>query len=454
MKTPILLFLAFIYTTSIFGSLRKPDWVKNRPNDAAFYIGIGTAKKSNTKYQYITQARNQALQQLSSEIKVTISANSVLQQFETNYELKEAFESKTQSSLTQTLEGYDVFTWEDKNEYWVMMRLSKDKYAMDKRIALEKAKKIALMYLNGGKKAIEDNDPYLALLQFSKAVNALKNNTEDDLLIKSFDGEINLVSNLYQAIQNTMSRIIIRSNESSYAVKISSPLQSPIKITASFKTNDNQLIPIFNLPLSYQFTKGDGEISAQSATDFEGNAHCTLGQLLSKRKLQEISIGINKEALQIQSDAVIHAFFPDEIFPKATIRLEVEKSTAFFISDETIFGDKNGSRVFTNEIKSLLGERYFTFTSNSNADYTIHLSSTFTSGEEKKGNGYSVFIVYGDLTISVTDNANQTEILNDGLSNTKGMQPGDYEHALTNCRKRMLDAFEKKITPRLDDLGM
>ena len=47
---------------------------------------------------------------------------------ESNFEFKEEYEAKINTSVQETLEGYEVLTWEDKNEYWVMTRLSKDKY--------------------------------------------------------------------------------------------------------------------------------------------------------------------------------------------------------------------------------------------------------------------------------------------------------------------------------------
>ena len=50
--------------------------------------------KQAGKADYRSEARSQALKQLSSEIKVTVSSNSVLHQIENDFQFKEQYESK------------------------------------------------------------------------------------------------------------------------------------------------------------------------------------------------------------------------------------------------------------------------------------------------------------------------------------------------------------------------
>jgi uncharacterized lipoprotein YajG len=59
-----------------------PPWTQVRPNDAAYYIGVGKASKSVHPFDYASVAKQSALEELSNEIAVKISANSVLSQTE------------------------------------------------------------------------------------------------------------------------------------------------------------------------------------------------------------------------------------------------------------------------------------------------------------------------------------------------------------------------------------
>jgi len=164
----LLTFLVLLFSVNSFAK-KKPDWVKQRPNDASYYIGIATVPKTGSAVEYRQTARGAALKQMSSEIKVNISSNSVLQKIETDFEYKEAYESKIQASVEQTLEGYEVLTWENRKEYWVMTRLSKQKYARAKQMKLDKAKMMASSYLTDARRAINNYDAYSALNYLAKA---------------------------------------------------------------------------------------------------------------------------------------------------------------------------------------------------------------------------------------------------------------------------------------------
>ena len=159
-----ILALAFLFLLPLNADAKKkPAWVKQRPNDPAYYIGIAMVPKQGSAVDYRESARGAALKLMSSEIQVNISSNSVLKKIETDYQYKESYESKLQASVEQTLEGYEVLTWENRKEYWVMTRLSKEKYARAKQMKLDKAKMMAGSYLSDAQKAIDNYDAYSAL---------------------------------------------------------------------------------------------------------------------------------------------------------------------------------------------------------------------------------------------------------------------------------------------------
>ena len=437
---------------------KKPKWVKERPNDPSYFIGIGVAEKTQGEYQYVTQARNQALKELSSEIKVTISSNSILTQFENNYELKEEFESKVQTSVSQTLEGYEVEVWEDKHEYWVMMRLSKDKYELNRRMALDKAKKLAATYYYSAVEARDRGDVYEALSYYVKAIQSIHNHIEEDLTYKNIDGDLNLGVDILKGLQKTLNNIELVPDQDLYSIRFSQQMQLPITVKAITQMPDGTTVPINNLPLSFDFTKGEGTLTASSSTNHDGIATCSINRLISKRRLQEITATLNISTLFTEKDdgyKLLKLFFANEALPKAIIPVEVAKSKAYLISEEIIFGEHSKAGPFTSLIKSELSENFFTFTPVlEEADFVVKLHSEFVAGEEKKGSGYSVYIVYGDLSISIVDAKQQIELFSDGISSAKGMLPGGFEHAIKNCREKALNEFDLYIIPKLEQIDM
>jgi len=82
-----------------------PDWVSNRPISSTDYIGISSASKNTSSYQKI--AKRNALDDLLSEIRVTIQSVSILNQIDKNGTFKEEFESTIKSSVADEIENLE-----------------------------------------------------------------------------------------------------------------------------------------------------------------------------------------------------------------------------------------------------------------------------------------------------------------------------------------------------------
>ncbi len=131
----------------------KPFWVKNRPINSLDYVGIGVAK-INPDVNYIESAKNNALSDLASEIKVNLESNTVYIQTERDGIFKEDFRSTIKTTAATQIEGYEIVdSWQDVNEYWVYYRLSKADYLKrieDKRL---NAKRTSLAHLKSAKES-------------------------------------------------------------------------------------------------------------------------------------------------------------------------------------------------------------------------------------------------------------------------------------------------------------
>jgi hypothetical protein len=85
-----------------------PEWVKEYPVSETHYTGIGIADRSTHPLDYIKIAQQNALQNLMSQIKVTISSQSVFLQMERESGYEEDFKSNIEVKAKEILEGYEL----------------------------------------------------------------------------------------------------------------------------------------------------------------------------------------------------------------------------------------------------------------------------------------------------------------------------------------------------------
>ena len=294
----------------------------------------------------------------------------------------------------------------------------------------------------------------------AKAAVSLKDHLQEDLTYKTVDGTYNVGTKVFGTIQDVFRRIELEPVQSRYQIQFSKKLEVPIGVNASFLGNNGEKRPLAGFPLKYQFTKGEGTLSSQSKTNLDGYTSVSITRLISKRKMQEITAGFDfSHVAEAETDEevkrLLKVFFPQKQMPTVGIAIEVLKSKAYLISEEKVFGELNESGAFTGMLKTELNENFFTFTNNmSEADFVVKIASNFVSGDERKGEGYSVFTVFADFTISIKDLNSQTEIFTDNLTGIRGMRPGNFEYALKDTRIKLIAEFRKNIEPRLEQVDM
>ncbi len=454
----LILFPALLSFSSVEAK-RKPSWVKQRPSDTQFYIGRAMSPKVDGQLNYRTEARNKALKEMSSEIKVNISSNSILRQFENNYQVKEEFEASTHQSVQATLEGYEVLSWENKKEYWVMVRLNKDSYAMRQKQKLDYAKKMCTAYYYDAQKAVDRGDIYEGLLFYVKAIKTIKPHVNEDLTYHDIDGSLNLGSDIFSGIQNAFRKINLTTNQSVYTLQFSKEMQVPLTLNASYIDTKGDLQALANLPLRYSFTKGEGEITTLGTTNYAGSATCDITRLISKRKSQQIKAEFDLDSFlnkETEEDKILlSAFFHEEYLPVAFFNIEVQKSSAYLVIDEVVYGKQASNPIFANMMRSELAQSYFNITDQKDtADFIVTINANFIADGERKGSGYSVFIVFADFHISITDNKSHMEIFAEGFNGLRGMQPGSFDYALKNVREKARQKIVADIFPKMEKVNL
>ena len=145
--------ITYLFLCCVFGinvliaqtveSALAPNWVNKRPVNSFKFIGIGVADKTSGN-GYQNEAKKNALFDLSSEIKVDISSNSILYTAQNNNQFNENFNSLIKLSNTDNIEGYKlVDTYENDKQYWLYYELDKQEYenqkAKKKQLIIAKA---------------------------------------------------------------------------------------------------------------------------------------------------------------------------------------------------------------------------------------------------------------------------------------------------------------------------
>jgi hypothetical protein len=92
----------------------QPSWLMHRPVVAGYYTGVGGAKVDPINGNHMELAKNNALNDLVTEISVTISSKAVIHQFENDKVFKEEFESYSNSVIKDHIQDYElVDSWGD-----------------------------------------------------------------------------------------------------------------------------------------------------------------------------------------------------------------------------------------------------------------------------------------------------------------------------------------------------
>jgi hypothetical protein len=165
----LLLMLSF----AIPANAQRPGWISSKPNVDGFYVGVGSASKRMGDFAGI--AKKNALQDLVSEIRITISSTSILSQIDKNSQFKEEYESNIKTIAAAEIQDFErVDSYEDEQSYWVYYRLSKANYQAQKQKSLSDVKTMALQFFEKAVQAEQNNTIATAIDFYFRSLLTLK----------------------------------------------------------------------------------------------------------------------------------------------------------------------------------------------------------------------------------------------------------------------------------------
>ena len=234
----ILIFSLLISESAI---AQKPEWVISRPNTPLYYVGISSAAKNNTSFQKI--AKRNALDDLLSEIRVTVQSISILNQMDKNGVFREEYQSIIKSTVADEIENLElVSTYEDEENYYVYYRILKEEYASQKERNREKAKKMSLQFFEKALAAEEANNYVTAIDFYLQSLLAIKAYWGENIEVDHKGKSIFLAIESYTQLQRLLDQInlVPRVN----TLTFSSRTENKILVVSAEDQNDQGIAKI------------------------------------------------------------------------------------------------------------------------------------------------------------------------------------------------------------------
>lgn len=428
---------------------QKPSWVAQRPVNEAYYVGVGIASKVNNPQTYQQAAKKEALNDLISEIKVTVSSNSVLQQMQNNAEFKQKFESQVKITALNEIENYDVVgSWEDAQFFWIYMRLSKAQYAEMRRKRVQSAIDRAMDYLDRANE-LDERINYAQVLRMKlKALATVQEYLNEDLQTEYKGRSVYLVNEIISSVQAQLYRVSVRANATMLSGKVGKPIQNPFDASVYFTDTTKGKIMIPFLPMEMAVEQGKMDFGAQTQTDQQGIASFSVARILAKDPIQLIRLGVDVHDI-IKTDSINFALKNvlnniDE--PSTTIRVAVIPIKVYLETNEQNLSQPMSMHPLETFFKKNMVNAGCNFVSSkTEADYVLRVYANTKAQGAIWGNMQTAAL---SLTVSLVDNKNNAEIFKDGFQELKGFQTTP-ENAGLDAYKTAEGHLLKGIYPKM-----
>jgi hypothetical protein len=350
--------------------------VSSRPNDGFKYIGIGFADKSKSS-NYQIEAKKNALYDLSSEIKVEISSNSVLYTVQNDNKFNENFNSLIKLTNNDNIEGYQLIdSYENDKQYWVYYQLDKQDYAnqkaQKKQQTITKASNlIAASYTD------EQNQDFSSSLK--KRIQAF------GVLAPYLSEEINFdpaltkgmknVFDLTNLIQQQLQSIFVGDQKVMQQLKPYQQIYSPL--TYSFLIKGKT--PLQNFPFVVSSDEDKIKVIEKASTNANGeiqikvNSVEPLNQTVAFSLSPDIAGLMGSDSVGRAGISVLKQFIQTSALK---VQAQVTPVNIYVTSDEKNFGKSTGSNIIESFLEQRFNGQEVVITSKpEQADYIIEASS-------------------------------------------------------------------------------
>ncbi len=416
----ILYFFLFVITgcgvpkTAVEPVDTRPDWVKQRPTDVRYYIGVGIANKRFHPNDFQEEAKRNALEDLSGEINVQVNANSMLFSIEKDGKFSDEYKSFTQVTSLEKVKNFEVVdSWQNGEEFWILYRLSKAQYAADKEADIQKALHSCKGFLDSSQELKDKGLFKDAIIQKLRAMEAIKPYLGESLQTTYNGKDVYMGNYVRLSIEQLASEFVLIPRQEELSVYWGQSI-SPDAIQFSL-LHDKDPAQGFKVQFSYS----ERRLTQRNAvTNSDGVAVFNLDKILSEEENQSISARVDMEALYElvgnEKDDWMRKLLAQFQVPTARVKLHVA-SPKVYVDISGINFNKPGVKT---GIETALKKRGFTTVSKkSDADLKV-----IVNGNTKaEGMQFEMYHVRFDGEFEVVTASNKV-LYTEVLAGLKGVQ--------------------------------
>ncbi len=421
-----------------------------RPTDGLYYVGIGYASKIRNANDFQVVAKKNALGDLLGEIKVMVSSNSLLSQYQNNAHFNQQFFSDTRLIAQETIEGFQVVDgWENKTDYWIYYRLRKADFEAYKQKKINQAIEKALdcMYRADN---MDLNTQYVQIFKLRvKAVIALQNYLNEAIEARYQNKDVYLVNEILGQLQYQLSLIKIIAEEPFMNAVIGKPLDKPIQVKVSLRSKDSSEMMLTCLPLLITDEKQKLHGNVNTETQQDGIAAFGLNRVMSKEPIQILRIKPDLEKL-IQVDSMNNSMrnlLMNMDAPLANVRLKVEPIKIYMQSEEFNLDKKLSYQIIEPAIKKKLLENGCRFINKKEqADYILNINANTKDQGIMWGTMLQSSI---EMQMSLHNVKTEAEVFHESLAGIRGFQI-TKEKAGMDAYVSLVSELMKKVYPNLE----
>jgi hypothetical protein len=416
----------------------QPAWVGGKPIESTYYAGIGMAYKT-AGADFAAIAKNNALNDLASEISVTVSSSSLFYQVEQADQLREEFQANTRLKSKENLEGYElVGTWENNEQYWIYYRLNKYDYELLKQQRQQKAVAQAKQFFEKAEE-FKSAGQYAESLKFcTKAFAALRDYLGDPIKSDWHGKEVFLSVELYSFMQQTLSDISLLPAFPKINVKRGEGVSAEMLTYSAFGKLGE---PLINLPIFFYFSE-ERLKNNQLYTNSLGQASYTLGKIVSLNNSAYMQANVNMVALvsEATEDAFVRKLLAKLSGPEAKIAITILKPKVYLTSTELNLNVPMNSQLLASAFRqSFVNNGFELATKAADADYLLAITSNTRPGTAQ--GQFSTAIL--DATITMHRHSGEL-IFERQLQGNMGMQLNN-EAAGEDAYKKLATEINRRI---------
>lgn len=421
-----------------------PGWVTGRPVSGLNFVGIGMAQKAESNY--VELAKQRALADLVSGIKVEVAGNSLLHTLDDGKAVQTVFSETIRTSVKEQVERIRlVDSWQSDSEYWVYYELNKfdyDEYMAERR---DKAIKSGFGYWYKGQSALQQGNIGAAIELFSKGLEEIQPAINQDLSCTYEGKTVDVGQELYASLLGSFSGISIATSVSSLSGMPFQKLNLPITVRVT-----RNGIGLRNLKLSANYVSGSGNLTEVPATDANGNTSFSLTNITSKQENQQIRVSIDDSFMGVFAKGMMAPIISrlKGALPEAMVSVSLGQTKI----KAYIQVKKNGISSLEKAVKSILANNYFDIVeSRSEADVMVALNTEFETGVKVPGELYDMMECFSSVSVQLMNNRTKSVLLDYSVNRLRSLVPGNKsvaqakEMATRELMKRIQREFNTEL---------